>query len=118
MASMSLPDKYPQANQTAQPRPNLAGGGTFDHVEKLVLHTTETAGWPGYPTFAPHLTYNPWTHVWHQHYALTKSATTLEDPSSTKLRENRDYDIQVEIVAYCDTRYNVPGKGIDHLDEQ
>lgn len=115
---MSLPDYYPPANRTAQWKPNLAGGATFDHVEKLCLHTTETSGWPGYPSFAPHLTYDPWKHQWHQHMPLTKSATTLEDPSSTKLRENRDYVIQVEIVGYCDPKYNVPGKGINYIDDR
>lgn len=97
---MSLPQWYPPADHAVQPR--AAGGGTFDHVEKLVLHTTETSGWPGYPDFAPHLTYNPWTHAWRQHVPLTRSSTTLVDASSSKVRENRDYCIQVEIVAYCD----------------
>jgi hypothetical protein len=99
---MTLPAHYPPANQTAQPRPEHAGGGTISTVEKLCLHTTETAGWPGYPTFAPHLTYNPWTREWHQHFTLNRSASTLADPSSTAVRENRDGIIQVEIVAYCD----------------
>lgn len=99
---MNLPIYYPFANRTTQWKPNLAGGATFDHVEKLCLHTTETRGWPGYPTFCPHLTYDPWKHEWRQHIPLTKSATTLADPSSTSIRENRDYVIQVEIVAYCD----------------
>ncbi len=116
---VNLPEKYPAANQAAQPRPHLAGGGTFDHVEKLVLHTTETAGWPGYPDFAPHLTYNPWTHVWHQHFPLTRSATTLVDGASTSVRENRDFCIQIEIVAYCDpAMVKKYGHGIDDIDAE
>lgn len=114
---MSLPSTYPLANVTAQPRP--AGGGTFDRVEKLVLHTTETRGWPGYGDFAPHLTYDPWQHLWRQHVPLTRSSTTLADGSSTKVRENRDYAIQVEIVAYCDPKLVAKyGFGIDDLDDR
>ena len=110
---------YPLASQTRQPRPNLAGGGTFDHVEKLVLHTTETAGWPGYPDFAPHLTYDPWKHQWNQHFSLEKSATTLVDAASTKVRENRDFCIQVEIVAYADPKMaKTHGHFIDDIDDQ
>lgn len=114
---MSLPEHYPLANVTAQPRP--AGGGTFDHVEKLVLHTTETRGWPGYGDFAPHLTYDPWQHLWRQHVPLTRSSTTLVDGTSTKVRENRDFAIQVEIVAYCDPKLvRQYGHGIDDLDDR
>lgn len=113
---MTLPAWYAPADRTSQPRP--AGGGTFDHVEKLVLHTTETRGWPGYPSFAPHLTYDPWRKLWRQHMPLTRSASTLADSSSTKVRENRDNAIQVEIVAYCDTKLNKPGSGIDYLDDE
>jgi hypothetical protein len=110
---------YPPASQTRQPRPNLAGGGTFDHVEKLVLHTTETAGWPGYPDFAPHLTYDPWKHQFNQHFPLTRSATTLVDGDSTSVRENRDFAIQVEIVAYCDPKMAARyGHNINDIDDQ
>lgn len=114
-----LRNKYPMASQTAQPRPHLAGGATFDRVEKLCLHTTETSGWPGYPTFAPHITYDPWRHLFRQHFDLTKSATTLADPSSTAVRENRDGVIQVEIVAYCDPKLaRTHGHFIDDIDDQ
>lgn len=114
---MGIPSHYPPANITAQPRP--AGGGTFDHVEKLVLHTTETRGWPGYGDFSPHLTYDPWQHLWRQHVPLTRSATTLVDGPSTAVRENRDSAIQVEIVAYCDPKLaRQYGHFIDDLDDQ
>lgn len=115
---MTLPNYYPKANRK-QWQPNLAGGATFTRVEKLLLHTTETQGWPGYPGFAPQLTYNPWTHEWRQHMPLTRSATTLEDPSWTNVRENRDNIIQVEIVAYCDPNYaRKYGHDIHKIDEQ
>lgn len=101
---MGLPQFYPPANRSSQWRPQFAGGGSWTDVEKLCLHTTESPGWPGYPTFAPHLTFNPWTLEWRQHLPLTRSATTLADPGSTAIRENRDKIIQVEIVAYCDPK--------------
>lgn len=97
------------------------GGTTMTKVEKVVLHTTETAVWPGYggsgghPTF----TYNPWTHEWRQHLPVNGSATTLADPGSTSVRENRDNVVQVEIVCYCDPnlarRY---GKDVKKIDDE
>lgn len=102
---MTLPRLYPPADHTSQwfgDRSPWAGGASFTTVEKLLLHTTETREWPSYPNFAPTLTYDPWTHQWRQHLPLTRSATTLADPSWTGVRENRDHVIQVEIVAYCD----------------
>lgn len=102
---MTLPTYYPKANHTVQwfgTRSPWAGGASFTTCEKLLLHTTETQGWPGYPNFAPTLTYNPWNHEWRQHLPLGRSATTLADPGYTAVRENRDHVVQVEIVGYCD----------------
>lgn len=110
--------KYPKANTALQWMPGKGGGGTQSRCDKLVLHTTETSSWPGYPSFAPHLTYNPWTHIWRQHFPLTQTASTLADPSSTAVRENRDNVVQVEIIAYCDPKYNAKGRGVDYLDDE
>lgn len=110
---------YPLANRTVQWLPQHAGGATFDKINMLLLHTTETQGWPSYPSFAPHLTYNPWLHQWRQHMPLTKSATTLADPSWTAVRENRVHVIQVEMVGYSDR--NVAARNghlINDIDEQ
>lgn len=105
---MSVPEYYPPADHTSQWKPNLAAGGSnWDHIEKLVLHSTEGKGWPGYPTFAPNLTYWP-GHGWRQHLPMYRGGTTLMDPSSTSVRENRDFDTQVEIVG------TAVGNGIDH----
>lgn len=100
-----LPVYYPPANHTAQWKPGLAAGGPdFTKVEKLLLHSTETKNWPGYPTFAPHLTLHVGgKDLWHQHLPLYRGATTLADPSWTSVRENRDNVIQVEIVGYAKT---------------
>jgi murein DD-endopeptidase MepM/ murein hydrolase activator NlpD len=113
---------YPKADTKAQRRDGFGGsknltGITMTSVSKVVLHSTETAGWPGYPDFAPNLTYDPWKHEWHQHMAINKSATTLLDPSSTAVRENRDNVVQVEIVGYCDPARRSSGKDIEKIDE-
>lgn len=114
-----MEENYPKANRTVQWRPNLAGGATFSKVEKLLLHSTETRGWPSYGSFAPHLTYNPWTHQWRQHMPLTRSATTLADPASTPVRENRDNIIQVEVVGYCDPKMATQyGYFINNIDDE
>lgn len=93
---------YPPANKTVQ---NFGKGNvTMPKIEKLVLHTTETSGWPGYGGSGGHptLTYNPWSHQWRQHLPINGSATALVDPSGTAVRENRDGVVQLEIVCYCD----------------
>lgn len=93
---------YPPADHTAQWFPSIAGGADFNKVEKLLLHTTEGNGWHNYAAsgFGPHLTYYPGK-GWRQHIPLTVSATALSDPSSTPVRENRDFVIQVEVVGFA-----------------
>lgn len=93
--------KYPKADTKAQWFPKF-GGVAMDKITKLVLHSTESSSWPGYPTFAPQFTYNPWTRQWRQHMDANRSASTLRDPSSTSVRENRDDVVQVEIIGFAD----------------
>lgn len=115
---------YPPADTKAQRRDGYGGsknltGVTMTSISKVVLHSTETAGWPGYPDFAPTLTYDPWKHQWRQHMPLNRSATTLADPSSTAVRENRDNVVQVEIVGYCDpARWPKYGKNVEQVDDE
>lgn len=90
---------YPGA--TSQDRSQFAGI-TMPRLEKVLWHTTESAGWPAYPTFAPHLTVDPVLRQIRQHMPLNRSASTLADPSSTAVLENRDNVVQIEIVGYCD----------------
>ncbi len=117
---MKTPPKfYPPANHEKQ----WFGDGNFKMpgVTKLLLHTTETSGWPGYQggATAPTLTYNPWTHEWRQHFPLYGSARALRDPSGTAVRENRDNVVQVEIIAYCDPEQAKKyGHSVKDLDEQ
>lgn len=95
---------YPKANTTAQWYETLFSRGTFTRIEKVLLHTTETTGWPGYKSgaSAPTLTYHCRRREWRQHNYLDRSARALVDPDSTPVRENRDNVIQIEIIAYAD----------------
>lgn len=119
---------YPGANRTAQWRGN--GGATMPNVDKLLLHTTESPSWPGYPTFAPTLTFHPWQprgKRWRQHYPINGSASTLSNAGA--YRTNRANVCQVEIVGYCDMVYarrygnerwhisQIPGDALDELGE-
>lgn len=86
-------------------------------INKLLLHTTESTGWPSYPSFAPTLTYDPWRHSWRQHMPILGSASTLSNAGS--YQTNRAEVCQIEIVGFADesmgARYN---KFIGDIDEQ
>jgi hypothetical protein len=104
---MAGPSFYPPANRTVQWFGDDFPGVRFDRVEKVLLHSTETEGWPGYGggASAPNLTYRPLAprgQRWRQHFRIDQSARALRDPSGTVVRENRDRVVQVEICAYTD----------------
>lgn len=113
---MTRATHYPPADAKAQPR---AGGVAMTSIGKVVLHSTETADWPGYSSNWPTLTYHPGRHAWRQHMPVNMSATALVDPSSTVVRENRDGVVQVEIVGYCDPAQISKGRpDVQQLDAQ
>lgn len=100
---MSGAPLYPGADRTSQWRGS--GGTTMKTVDKLLLHTTESRGWPAYPSFQPTLTFNPWMgrgFRWRQHLPINGSASTLANDGS--FRTNRASVCQVEIVGYCDPK--------------
>ena len=110
---------YPPADRTIQWHGN--GAVTMPRIDKLVLHTTETAGgWPGYRdgTISPTLTYEPWRHQWRQHLPINGSARALVDSDGTPVRENRDNVVQVEISCYCDPKYLDRGRFVTELDDR
>lgn len=89
-----IPKLYPLATQDT---PYNKAPGSWNGLGewKVCLHTTETSGEPGYDNnrLAPHLTYNPQTRTWKQHYDL--------DRPSESLRTYDNYQVfQVEIVCY------------------
>lgn len=69
----------------------------------MVLHTTETAGMPGYANgySAPHLTYDTRTRTFVQHTSLLLSARALRNAAGG-VQTNRDSAIQLEIICYSD----------------
>lgn len=114
---------YPLADARTQWFERTFARGSFDCIEKILLHTTETTGWPGYAggSMAPTLTYHPRLRRWRQHNYLDRSARALVDPTSTPVRENRDNVIQIEIIAYADEKLagTVGGLPVSQLtDEQ
>lgn len=68
---------------------------------RVVLHTTETEGVPGYQSgqVAPHLTYDPRTRKWVQHTDLSVAARALRNLDGG-VQTNRARALQVEIVCY------------------
>jgi hypothetical protein len=92
---------YPKASRhysTTYPGVDMGG------VSKLLVHSTEGSGWPGYDGGAkrPTLTYHPKLREWREHGRLDYSARALQDKTSTPVRENRDRVVQVEIIGTCD----------------
>lgn len=99
---------YPKADRTSQWWEDDFDRASFDYVEKLLLHSTETAGWPSYNKSgtpgdsAPTLTYYSKYRKWRQHCKIGSSARALVDPTGTPVRENRDRVVQIEIIGYAD----------------
>lgn len=100
---------FPFANTTAQWYGSTAGLNTpMAYVEKIVLHTTEGPGWPGYKggTEAPHLTwlYLPGTgRQIRQHFAFDQISRALVHAPGG-IPTNGDGCIQIELVGTCDPR--------------
>lgn len=103
--------KYPGADTTTQwlsKRPTGEERPTMPAVDKLLLHTTESSGWPSYPTFFPNLTFNPWKprgQRWRQHCNINQASTTLKN-ASDGYQTNRKNVCQIEIVAWVDPNHS------------
>lgn len=89
---------YPGADTKSQWRGDQ--GTEMSSLNKVVLHTTESAGWPAYPTFQPTLTLDMVTGKVRQHLPVNRSASTLENSGTFKT--NRANCVQIELVGYCD----------------
>jgi len=74
---------YPPANRSAQWYANKYPGTTFTSMEKLLLHSTEGSGWPGYDggAKAPNMTGMPNVAArridWRQHWPVNQSSRAL-----------------------------------------
>lgn len=103
---MTRPTLYPKADANRQWYGDKFSTTDMGGVDKVLLHTTEGAGWPSYRdgAVAPNLTYWPATRQWRQHFPLNRSSRALCDATATAVRENRDKVVQIEIVAICDPK--------------
>ena len=93
-------DRYPPATWKG----DGDSGGSYTGVPwRVVLHTTETTGVPGYNGggSAPHLTYQPSSRHWTQHTDLGVAARALRNLDGG-VQTNRANALQVEIVCYSD----------------
>lgn len=90
--------RYPKAQWLGNGK---SGGSYTGGPWKVVLHTTETSGLPGYSNgySAPHLTYDPRSRKWVQHTSLLVASRALRNASGGA-QTNRDRAIQVEIICY------------------
>ncbi len=81
----------------------LPDGGATDADVRLVAHTTETAGMPGFAggTTAPHFVYRAATRTWTQHADIDRRVGTLKSSRTTGVLGN-EISVQFEIVAYSD----------------
>lgn len=90
--------RYPGATWKGD---GVSGGLHIGVPPRVVLHTTETRGVPGYSdgASAPHFTYSPSTRKWVQHTDTATAARALKNLGGG-VETNRANCIQVEIVAY------------------
>lgn len=91
-------DRYPGATWKGDGR---SGGSFIDVPYRLVLHTTETEGLPGYAAglTAPHITYDPRRREWTQHTEFDRAARALRNMTGG-VETNRARALQVEIICY------------------
>ena len=98
----------PGANHTSQWFAKDYPGTIFTTLGKLLLHTTEGSGWPGYAggSTAPNLTGYPdpaaRTVLWRQHFPVNMSSRARMHTRTQPT--NGDHVLQVELVGTC-----VPG---------
>lgn len=101
---------YPLADGTTQWFGDTYTGERITPV-RLVLHSTETSGWPSYKggASAPHLTvradFEAKRLVWRQHFDLERSARALRNPAGGVETNHADC-VQVEIVGTCDQNWS------------
>ena len=95
---------YPAANHTAQWYARTYPGRTFTGIDRLVLHTTEVNGWPGYSggSEAPNLTLwarNGVVEV-RQHFPVNMSSRALVHTTG-QVDTNNLNAVQIELVGTC-----------------
>ncbi len=100
---MATARRYPKATWLGDGK----SGGSYASADgvlgpyRVVFHTTETSGRPGYSDgkSAPHLTYNPKDRTWVQHTHLDVASRALKNEYGG-VQTNRERALQVEIICY------------------
>lgn len=99
---------YGRANTTAQWFQDDYPGAAID-PDKIIWHSTESSGWPGYgggksaPTYTCRWNFAAKRWDWRAHFPDERSARALQNDSGG-VETNRDGVIQVEIVGTCDPK--------------
>jgi hypothetical protein len=101
--TLPRPRYYPPADHAVQWFADTWASASFTFLRALVLHTTETSGWPGYAGggSAPNFTAKPDLAgkrlVWRQHFGCDQSGRALLHPPGT-VATNTSNVVQVELV--------------------
>lgn len=109
---MSKAIYYPGADRNAQWAARKFPGDQMN-TNTVVLHTTESTGWPSYSTgYFPNLTYNAAAATrWRQHLPLDRSARALENRAGG-VPTNTLNVVQVELVGTCDPKWHKAHGGL------
>lgn len=102
---------YPGADRMA--RWKGLGNATLATINKIVLHTTESAGLPSFSGNHPNLAYVPATRKWYHCTPINGSSTALSNDGSHQT--NRANVVQVEIIGYAKDSGKLPQTAIDDL---
>jgi hypothetical protein len=103
LGTLPRPRYYPPADIGAQWFADTWASASFTFLRALVLHTTETSGWPGYAGggSAPNFTAKPDLAgkrlMWRQHFGCDQSGRALLHPAGT-VATNTSNVVQVELV--------------------
>jgi hypothetical protein len=106
VASLARPRYYPPADHAVQWFADTWASATFSFLRALVLHTTETSGWPGYGGggSAPNFTAMPDPAakrlVWRQHFGCDQSGRALLNLPGG-VNTNTTNVVQVELIGTC-----------------
>lgn len=115
--------KYPGADSRTQWFQDKYPGAPM-HTNVLVLHTTETSGWPDYlggseaPNYTAHPLIKAQKTEWRQHFPDNRSARALVN-SPGGVETNTLNCVQVELIGTCDPAHRLKWgtlkAGVDYI---
>lgn len=104
---------HPDARRVGVVSPSRAFSGG---PKKMVWHTTEGLGLPGYVGSNPHFTLDIQSGVLYQHQVVTGAARALENHPGG-VETNADGAIQCELIGYASQSANWSEEAYDHIAE-